>query len=478
MKKVLSKYNILIDSLSKTLYFKIMILLSFFIILYGFSCGNSPEKDFVFSILLSYSTNYFNMIFFLLLLLNSINIYYVVKKNYNYLIRLENRNNYIKNLVSVNFIFNMLWCCIIFILILSCNILFRLQDFNIISSIVNYNVSNIVYGCFYLFRYYIFSLLISTIFILFLAKYNERKSYIFMLIFVFGFLILRESSEIISTFNILPWKYYLLINYSSFIMEASYSLLYCVILGLIAIFLYKENISCTKFKFKTGYFLLNDFEYLIKKNKMLLFICFFLPLLISFIVNYDSATGSFVLNTALGLNVEKGNPDILSFLWYCINIFSCIYFFVNSFVKDYSNLANIYLRYNFKIYYFIKSISNIFLICLLKIIQYSFVYIMVKFIMNKQFNGIAIIFIKDLSLTLFLGFLVLLFYIIYKIFDKCKFIIGLVVLICFYVFIINPLNISKINYILFDVGIVFIILISNYIIVKNNKKVIQEIGGV
>lgn len=476
-KKGLSKYRILIDSLSKTLFFKIMVVLSFFLILYGYSLG-SKSFDFMFSLIVPYSFDFFNMMFCFLLLLNTLNIFYVVNKNYNYLIRMENRENSAKSLISINLIFNVIWGLTIFLLILICNIVFRSDTFRIVS-FLEYNVSSLIYGCFYFIRYYFFIMLISTIFILLLSKFKKIYVYILMLIFIFGFLFVKDSFGLTyNSLRILPWEYFTYTTYSTFMLDVCYSLLYCIILELIVMFLYNINISSNKIKFRETYFLLNDLEYFIKKNKIVILICCLLPILFSFTCRYDYPDGNYVFITSLGLDLNKDNFDILSFLIYCINIFSCIYIFINSFVKDYNNLTNIYLRYNYKIYYFIKSIVIILIISLLKIVQYLLLFCIIRFVFNRDMSGIIHLIINDLSFSLLIGFLVLLLYIIFKVFKKSRIIVSVITVILFFIFIINTINISKINNILFIIGIIIIIIITNLVIVRKNKKVIQEIGGI
>ena len=94
MKKVLFKKNLLVDTIGKTYYFKMILILSFAVAYYGTNVlGNNGGTD-IFSILLySHSINYFNVMVFLLIFLNTLNSFYVVKQNYNYLIRIEDKKN-------------------------------------------------------------------------------------------------------------------------------------------------------------------------------------------------------------------------------------------------------------------------------------------------------------------------------------------------------------------------------------------------
>lgn len=477
MKKELSKYKFLIHSISKTTFFKIIFILIICLVFYGYLLGDNIENDYINSIIIPHSVTYFNIYFFLLLLLNTFNNYSIVSKNYNYLIRLENRHNLVKSLISVNTIINLIWVFVFFLLIVSFNTLFRFHTFDIITIIDNYGVSNIVYASLYLFRYYFFALLISNIFILLVLKFKEKGSYIFALLFLSGFLFVNNSMAVVNSFQILPWKYFEFIHYSSFMMEVSYSLLYCIILEVICVFLYNVNLKKHIFKLHELYFFLSDFEYFVKKNKLIFIIYFIIPLIISFLSNFQS-DGNYVFQTSLGLNIDGDNTYILSVLGYCINIISCIYLFITSFIKDYSNITNIYLRYNYKIYYFIKAAINIFMIFLLKIIQYILLIGIIKFVLKKSCSGILPLFINDVSFIIFMGFLVLLFYILFMIFNKSKIFICILMLICFSIFILNPINICEIDSIYFFISTVFAVLITNYIIVKKNKNIIQEIGGI
>ena len=475
MKKKLSKYKILVDSISKTATFKIVLFLSFATAIYGVSLCNLIH-DFFLSIIIPHSLSYFNIMVFVLLLVNTINNCNVVLKNYNYVIRLENRRNLAKNIVIVNLIVNIVWIIVFLLMFLSIIVFFRLEYISLYN-MKAYDINILIYTIFYILRYYLYAILITTIFSLIYLKLKEKKTYLIGLLFICGFLFSNSNLDIVKNFQLLPWKYFEMINYTSFMTEVNYSLLYCIILEVIVLFLYNINQMKVKFRSQKLYFLINDVDCLVRNNKNILILFLFLPVICSTMCGGEGTNGTYIFQTVLGLNIEKNNPYILSVLLYLFNILGCAYVFIKSFIKDYSNVSNIYLRYNHKKFFIIKVINLSIILLILKLLQYELLYIVIL-ILNGSCSNVINLFFKDLIFTLFLNSLFLLFYIIYKIFKKMRFLIYVVSFIFIYLFIIRQHNISEINLVYYLALFILEIGITNYILIKNNKKVIQEIGGV
>lgn len=471
MKKELFKKNILLDSISNTLFFKIIMFLSFGTIYYGVYSIAASNNDFLSSIVYVHSFDYFNIMIMLIIFLNTINNCIIISENHNYIIRLKNRENFVKEIIKTNFVMNLYWSLIFLFLFLAV-LCFNKISFFKIYTMNNYDVNIVYYVLFYICRYYLFSLLISTISCLIFIKFKKSLTYIFMGICTFGFLFIGNSDISVNKFQIVPWSYFKMLRYPSFSKEICYSVLYLIILETIIIVLYKLCVNNKKMKFRNLYFLTNDLQYFLKNSKLIIILYFIYPFIFASI--NSNLNGDFIFQSALGLNIENNGIYYLSLISYLFNIFICMYIFIHSFIKDYSNISNIYIRYNYKKYYYVKTLINIILLFVLKFVQYSLLFILVRFVYNKSINDIISLFIKDYHFILYICNLGILFYVLFNL--NNNFIRFIIVIL--FLFSINIINISRTNFIVYLGLIIIILFITNYIIVKNNKKVIQEIGGV
>ena len=475
MKKVLFKKNLLVDTIGKTYYFKMILILSFAVAYYGTNVlGNNGGTD-IFSILLySHSINYFNVMVFLLIFLNTLNSFYVVKQNYNYLIRIEDKKKYIKILIKTIFLVNIIWI-FLFLMMFIVITLFGYVEFINLNTISYYKINIMCYTLFYLVRYYAIGLLFSMIFGLLLNKLEEKVVYFLFFIFELGLLFTVADSNPLNSLLVFPFKYFNMSLFNSFYLEICSSFIFFVILYFIFMIFYKCVSSNYKIKVRELYFFYNDFEYFIKKNKITILLFLFTPAVLSFSSSKLDSTN--ILEISLGLNViEKFN--IISFISFLTNVFFCSYFFIQSFIKDYSNVVNIYCRYNHKKYFYIKSIINIIILFIFKSVQYILLILCVRFIFNKELINILGLFVNDFSFIIFICFVVLFIYILYKVISRFKFIFYLCLLLLFVIFIYKLTFICINKFIFYIIGSVFVIVIGNFFIVKNNKKVIQNIGGI
>ncbi len=471
VKKKLFERNVLVEMIGKTYFFKVILILSFASAFYGaMSFAAVDGMDLFTSLLNTHSISYFNMIFFILLFLNTINNCRTIFSNYNYVIRIKNRKDYTKKVLSTNLIVNFIWSLIFLLMYVSLLLFFNHVDLFSLDT-VSYGVYTFIYTLFYILRYYLFALLLSTILCLIILRFKEKISYFFIGLFEVGLLFVSISPDIIKSFRFLPWDYFYIINYPTFSTEICYSILYCIILEIIIFVLYKICVNNSKVRVKELYFLFNDLEYTIRKNKLVILLFLLIPLVLSF--SNRNLDGDYIIQSSLGLNLLS-EFSYVSLVGFLTNITCCAFMFIQLFIKDYVNITNIYCRYNYEKYYYVKSIINIILLFILKFIQYVLVVGVTKFIFNKDISNIFSLFINDFSFMICVGLSIILLYVLFRIYNKFKFtlfsVIPIVVLVIF--------KFINLNYMFYIICSIFLIIITNFIIVKFNKKVIQEIGGI
>ncbi len=471
MKKELSKYNILLDSISKSSIFKLLLILSFMTIIYGINLSNNINNYFL-SILIPFTFSYFNIMVILLIFINSINTSNIIKNNYNYLIRISSRKKSMLDLIITNIIVNVIFI-IVFLLIFIALISFNKLQYLYFSVIESYNLNILIYIIFYIFRYIILLILISTIFVLVYNKYN-KISYILSMILLFG-LLFTTNNKVLNTFQILPWRYFEIITYKRFIMEISYSILYIILLIIIITFLYYKNI---KERNNLTYFFRNDLEIFKKKHSKILILILILPTICAIACGSKELSIDYIFQTSLGLNINNNNNFILSKITYILNILILAYLSISLFIKDYKNITNIYLRYDYKKFFILKSINLIKLFFLLKLYQYIVVFFINKIIYKGTISNIIMLFVKDNLFNIMISLTMIFIYILFKIEKTKRLLLIPIISIITYYFIIKQQTITNINIPLLLMIIIFEIFITNKYIIKNNKKITQELGEI
>lgn len=237
--KLRNEFKILSYVTSKEKY-KAIFLVTLILALYGGFVLAPAETNFFDALLLTFRHYIFNMFMFTIIILNSINICNVLKKDFTfYLIRLRNKDEYIKSIIRINILMYLFHMLILFLLVLA-SILLTGRNISIVSY-DNYNISNLVYTCFYLFRYLLMGLLISIIMTLIYLNINEKVTITIQTFFLaFFFLydsVLKVSISKYQTVSLFVWSYFTKIDYPSFKIEVIFSCLMIVSLLFIIIVL-------------------------------------------------------------------------------------------------------------------------------------------------------------------------------------------------------------------------------------------------
>lgn len=245
MKKKLDNY--IIDTITRTSKFKILFILSIFLAFFGAYGLGANNKDFFGTILISFSSGYFNLGFLLLLFLNTIHFCSWFSHYDSYIIRLKDKKDYLKQMIRQGLKLNLIWIFSFFFIYL---IILSFTNFGYFqgNKIFSYEISSYIYVIFYLLRYFGFACLLSFFIICFYVFLGERKTMILSFIFFIGYILTLFLDVDFSknNFKILFYSYYMLYDYGSFSLEVFYSVLYlllleCFLYFLVYIFMKKKS---------------------------------------------------------------------------------------------------------------------------------------------------------------------------------------------------------------------------------------------
>lgn len=472
-KKNLYNDQVIIDYITKTPSFKIILFFSIFTSIYGSYIIGNGINDFLTPIIISHTSPYYNIMFFSILAVNTINTSRIFIENNDYTLRLETRTNYLKKLIKITTKINII---LIIIQLLS---FFTILNFTKLGELKiqkysNYGINNLIYSIFFIFRYYTYAIFFSIINTLFYEYLKEKKTLIIDFIFIIFFAFNLPSEK--SSLSLLPWTYFKLKTYPSFKTELIISILFLIIMLIFIIILFK--IVRKRQHLFNKYFIYNDLNYLLKRQKKVLIIILLIPI-ITIIINLNKAVPSLtIIKNTLGLtfNLKTYNP--LLAIMYFFNIVSFLYLTLSNYIKDYqTNLDQIYLRMGFKDLYLQKTILNFIILFLIKLIQYI-ILILILFLNHYQLQLIPILnlFITDYLYIIAITQLLLAIYLSYTIFSKRR-IISIIISVIIIISI--PLNIASLQEYKNILLLVLLVIITynNYLNVNYHKKIINELGG-
>ena len=159
----------------------------------------------------------------------------------------------------------------------------------------------------------------------------------------------------------------------------------------------------------------NDISYLVRKKRIILISVLFLPLLILLLNLGTQYNINDIIMLCTGTNLEINTIDIIQLLMYLFNLYSFIYLMVDIYMKDLNdNLENIFLRMKPWEYIVKKNIYFTITIILIKVLQYSIMFIILILYGNSGTIGNTIfLLLTDAIYILFSQYLYLLIYLIY-----------------------------------------------------------------
>ncbi len=474
MKKNLDNY--IIDTITRSSKFKILFILSIFLAFYGAYGLGANNKDFFGTILISFSSGYFNLGFSLLLFVNTIYFCSWFSRYDNYIIRLHDKKSCLKQMICQGLKLNLI-LMICFLLIYFIFLFFTNFGYFQGSEVFNYGITSHVYVVFYLIRYFCFSCFLSLFIICFYVFLGEKKTILFSLVFFIGYIItlFLDVNLLDNSFKILPYSYYTLYDYSTFSLEIVYSILYLLLLELffyilIYIFLRRKKHFLSYIIRQDGNFIWN--------NKKIYFVFLILIPGIVFIVNlFSKVTGIDLFMNALGLKINLDDFYALQYILYYYNILVYLVLAFSIYLKDYQgNLEYLFLRTDFKEFYLQKTISFMFYNFILMISQYI-VLSLIAFLGGASFFRfeLVLLFIYEYFFISLFQQVILLGCFLSCSFPKLRIIVAISGVLLLFVL---PKNILKINIWLTLFMLCVVVILNSFIHKKYNKKIIQVMGGV
>lgn len=236
----------ILNYITSTDKYKVIFILSIFLALYGAIVLSVSCPNFIDAILIPFQFYMFNIFAFSLLFANTLNISSLFKNKFSfYVIRLENKKNYIKETLKTNIIVYSFHFLIILLLFFMALNLSKFNN-NGIHMYNTYTVSNLSYTIFYLLRYYIIGLFITLISSLIYINFNEKATILLNIIFLTGFIAINQLVISKNVFSLSIWTYFVNKQYSSFTTELNYTILFILILEIITIILYRITIKNRK----------------------------------------------------------------------------------------------------------------------------------------------------------------------------------------------------------------------------------------
>lgn len=474
MKKRLDNY--IIDTITSTSQFKILFILSIFLAFYGAYGLGANNKDFFGTILISFSSGYFNLGFLLLLFVNTIYFCSWFSRYDSYIIRLQDKKNYLRQMVHQGLKLNLIWLLCFFLIYL---IILFFTNFGYFqgSEIFDYGITSHIYVVFYLIRYFSLSSFLSLFIICFYIFLGEKKTMVLSFIFFIGYILILFLDVNLSSnaFKILPYSYYTLYDYGSFSLEIVYSFLYLLLLGILFYILICIFLRC-KSHF-LSYTIRQDGNFIWSNKKIFFILLFLLPSVVMVVNLFSKVEGVNLFMNSLGLKINFNDFDFLQYLLYYYNILVYLVLVVFVYLKDYrGNLEYLFLRINFKEFYLQKTISFLLYSFLLMIGQYIVLSIIAFLGGSFFFNfDLILLFIYEYIFISLLQQAILLGCFLSYVFPKLKIVIAFLgVLLMF----ILPKNILKINIWLSLFVFCVIVILNSLIHKKYNKRIIQVMGGV
>lgn len=469
MKKLLHKRFIILNSITKEEKFKVIYMFSIILALYGSYVLASGTRTMIEATLITFTFPIFNLLFFLLVLLNSYNTYKSFSKEFDsYIIRLKTKRNYLKEIIYLILFSNIL--LIIMFLLLFFTFLLFFKGCNIgtnISSIYD-GIPDIFYMLVYIFRNIIYLLLLVIIIILINYKYNFITSLLIIICFSLSLFLGISTLEITNSFKITPWHYFQITRYGSFSLEIAYSTFYLLLLEVTIFILF--NIK-EKNKVKIKYILYNDISYFLHNHKYLLGFFAIITIIISIITYNQLLSPLENLNNLFLLNLNLNKYNILNVIYYVLSLAVYTYITISLYVKDLMyGIDNILLRESLIMWLKSKLVSIILITVIVKLIMYVLLILIFYFKSQMIISSVYILF-KDLIYTIFIELLFLNTYILLL---KNHKIAGIILLIsCFLVILGGTIWFNNIAGIIVLSGLLILLIILH----KKETSILIERGN-
>ena len=394
---------------------------------------------------------------FLPLFVTTINIYNIFNNNYFFKIRLDSKQNEIKELLKCSVYANSIMFLVVFLFLFVFLNLSCASNLEFMNSYQFYNIPNIIYIIFYIVRLYAIMIVVSLFNSFLLEKFSTKvviglNIVFYGIFFDYNYVPFTDGRTSILDTSPLIFEYLQLNSYSTFLTEILCSvfalLLPILLLKVILSFNLKRN-DVNSFK----YVVLNDTEYTIRTKKFILIFYFAYLIIYSlikiFVMNYNDNG----FNVVLGLNADI-NDNFLNVISFFLNVLVFVMLGTMLFAKDLSkNKSNIFLRINKTKWTILKIISIIIQFAILLAVGYLVTFTIFSLFDRVPDNTLLLYFTNLIIFILLELFILILIY--GNVILKLLIGLGLILLLCF-----NLISVaSMINYIWYLVVSLIIMII-------------------
>ncbi len=370
---------------------------------------------------------------FLPLFVTTINIYNIFNNNYFFKIRLDSKQNEIKELLKCSVYANSIMFFVIFLLLFVFLNLFCASNLDFMNNYQFYNIPNIIYIIFYIVRLYAIMIVVSLFNSFLLEKFSTKvviglNIVFYGIFFDYNYVPFTDGRTSILDTSPLIFEYLQLNSYSTFLTEilcSVFALLLPILLLNILLNLNVKKSDVNSFK----YVVLNDTEYTIRTKKFILIFYFAYLIIYSlikiFVMNYNDNG----FNVVLGLNADI-NDNFLNVISFFLNVLVFVMLGTMLFVKDLSkNKSNIFLRINKTKWTILKIISIIIQFAILLAVGYLVTFTIFSLFDRVPDNTLLLYFT---NLTIFILLELFILILIYgNVILKLLIGLGLILLLCF-----------------------------------------------
>lgn len=226
------------------------------------------------------------------------------------------------------------------------------------------------------------------------------------------------------------------------------------------------------------YIFLNDVSHIIKKQQKIFIIYFISIIITSLFYSLSGIDYKKVISIVLGNDCNSSSLYI-EFIMYLLNLFICIYFVSNIYIKDIRyQLDNIFLRMKPNKWIEIKFLSFLLFMFVIKLIEYSIILLTIYFFgYNVELSYILRLFIIDYIYYIFVQYLSLVIYIIYFLLQKARILIIIIIFIIGYYFPKNIISCYSSIYIMIIALLILFVTLKIFFKYKS-KKIIQKVGKI
>lgn len=370
---------------------------------------------------------------FLPLFVTTINIYNIFNNNYFFKIRLDSKQNEIKELLKCSVYANSIMFFVIFLLLFVFLNLFCASNLEFMNSYQFYNIPNIIYIIFYIVRLYAIMIVVSLFNSFLLEKFSTKvviglNIVFYGIFFDYNYVPFTDGRTSILDTSPLIFEYLQLNSYSTFLTEilcSIFALLLPILLLKVILSFNLKRSDVNSFK----YVVLNDTEYTIRTKKFILIFYFAYLIIYSlikiFVMNYNDNG----FNVVLGLNADI-NDNFLNVISFFLNVLVFVMLGTMLFVKDLSkNKSNIFLRINKTKWTILKIISIIIQFAILLAVGYLVTFTIFS-LFDKMPDNTLLLYFTNLIIFILLELFILI--LIYgNVILKLLIGLGLILLLCF-----------------------------------------------